>query len=57
MAGDPKVEAGEKAACPQCGTEVMQHSMIPVLRGGAKGYVCVACARTFLDVAAPAASA
>jgi hypothetical protein len=52
VAGDPKVEAGERAICPSCGTEVMHHSMIPILRDGALGYVCVACARTFVAVGA-----
>jgi len=55
VAGDPGVEAGEKADCPQCGTEVMRHSMIPLLRDGTKGYVCIPCARTFIDVKQPAA--
>ena len=50
MAGDPGAEAGAKAVCPECGNEVMQHSMIPVLRDGAKGYVCVDCARKMVDV-------
>jgi hypothetical protein len=35
----------------------MHHSMIPLLRDGAKGYVCVACARTFIDVKQPAGTA
>jgi hypothetical protein len=55
VAGDPGVEAGEKANCPVCSNEVMQHSMIPVLRDGVKVYVCVACARTMIDVAQTAA--
>jgi hypothetical protein len=40
----------------------MQHSMIPVLRGAAKTYLCVACARRLVVVdgtegPAPAAAA
>ena len=31
--------------CPQCGQSVMQKKMIPVLRNGAKGYLCQECAR------------
>ena len=50
MAGDPGVEAGVRAVCPSCGNEVMQHSMIPLLREGAQGYVCVACARLLVAV-------
>ena len=50
MAGDPGVEAGERVACPSCGNEVMQHSMIPILRDGVQGYVCVACARLLVAV-------
>ena len=53
MAAGTGEEAGEKATCPSCGAEVMQHSMIPVLRDGAKGYVCVACARKLIDIKAP----
>jgi DNA-directed RNA polymerase subunit RPC12/RpoP len=51
------MEAGEKVACPQCETEVLHHSMIPLLRAGTKSYVCVACARTFIDVKQPAGRA
>ena len=50
MAGDPGAEAGEKATCPECGNEVMLHSMIPLLRNGEKAYVCVACARKLIVV-------
>src|SRR5439155_921563 len=52
VAGDPAAEAGEKASCPECGTVVMQHSMIPILRDGVQGYVCVPCARKLVVVGA-----
>ena len=55
MAGDPGVEAGVRAVCPSCGNEVMQHSMIPLLRDGVQSYVCVACARQLVAVGAAGA--
>ena len=44
----PAADAGEQAPCPQCGTVVTTHSMIPVLDdpvAGTHRYVCLACAR------------
>jgi len=44
----PAEDAGERAPCPECGSVVTTHSMIPVLADVAAAthrYVCVACAR------------
>jgi len=54
VTGDPGVEAGVRVACPSCGREVMQHSMIPLLRDGERGLVCVDCARQLIVAGAPA---
>ena len=46
-------EAGEVASCPQCGTEVKQKSMIPVLGSDGTGhrYLCRECARSLIPAA------
>ncbi len=57
MAEGTGEEAGEVVACPSCGREVKQHSMIPVLgEGGGLAYLCVTCARQKV-VTEPAAAA
>lgn len=51
MAAGPEVEeAGEVVACPRCGREVKQKSMIPILAEDGVGhvYVCVECARALI---------
>jgi predicted RNA-binding Zn-ribbon protein involved in translation (DUF1610 family) len=45
MAGAAGPERGVEVQCPACGATVMQKTMIPVLRDGAKGYLCKDCAR------------
>jgi DNA-directed RNA polymerase subunit RPC12/RpoP len=43
-------EAGERGPCPDCGTEVLEKSMIPILGTDGTGirYVCVECARKLI---------
>jgi hypothetical protein len=46
-------DAGAPVDCPQCGNTVRQKTMIPILGEDGKGvrYVCVACARQYVDTA------
>ncbi len=42
-------QSGAMVACPKCGNEVMQKSMIPVgVVDGQVHYLCVACSRLLL---------
>ena len=43
-------EAGEVVSCPQCGQDVKQKAMIPVLGEDGTGhrYLCQACARRLI---------
>jgi hypothetical protein len=44
----PAADAGEQGPCPQCGTIVTKHSLIPVLddeTARTHRYLCVTCAR------------
>ncbi len=44
----PAADAGEQGPCPQCGTVVTKHSLIPVLddvAAATRRYLCAACAR------------
>jgi DNA-directed RNA polymerase subunit RPC12/RpoP len=42
----PVEQVGVTIACPSCGTDVLQKTMIPLgVLDGAIGYACVACAR------------
>jgi len=52
MAGSAP-DAGVQVDCPSCGSTVLQKTMIPVLGEGGTGvrYLCVACARQFVDTA------
>jgi DNA-directed RNA polymerase subunit RPC12/RpoP len=52
MAGSAP-DAGVVVDCPSCGSSVLQKAMIPVLGEGGTGvrYLCVACARQFVDTA------
>ena len=57
MAG-PVEQTGVIIACPRCGTEVLQKSMIPVgVADSVISYACVPCARTMTMAAATAAPA
>ena len=48
MAG-PVEQTGVIIACPRCGTEVLQKSMIPLgVTDSVISYVCVTCARTMI---------
>ena len=45
-------QVGVIVACPSCGTEVLQKSMIPLsVRDGVIAYACVPCARKLVATA------
>jgi predicted RNA-binding Zn-ribbon protein involved in translation (DUF1610 family) len=55
MAAAAGPERGVEVQCPECGATVMQKKMIPVLRDGAKGYLCLDCARKQIQPAGASA--
>ena len=57
MAG-PVEQTGVIVACPRCGTEVLQKSMIPLgVVDSVISYVCVPCARTMTATGPPTVAA
>ena len=57
MAG-PVEQTGVIVACPRCGTEVLQKSMIPLgVVDSVISYVCMPCARTMTATGPPPVAA
>ncbi len=50
----PVEQVGVIVACPACGTDVMQKTMIPLgVTDGIISYVCVPCARKLVMTGSP----